>query len=361
MIQHIGAAILAGGQSSRMHTSKADLYYEGNSFLRRTLKVIPPYPEVLLSVRNSHDFAEFEIPTVPDLIPDCGPAGGIYSILSACQSDWMVTLSCDMPLLKRGLIEYLTAFIASDYDACVMKDRSGRVHPLCAVYAKSCLPVFQKALESKTYKLQTILDHLRVKYVPLEFSAFADSMLSNVNTPEEYRALPHRPLVVAVCGKKNSGKTTLLESVLPYLCREGLQIAAIKHDGHDFVPDVPGTDSYRLRQAGAHAVGIFSSRQCLSYSYAEGTTFETLINQFQKHDLILLEGGKTTDYPKIEIVRKEISLSSLPNITNRIAICTDLPLKGQNVPLLPVNDPKSVAAFLLSYVEKCKAEDFHTF
>ena len=60
-----------------------------------------------------------------------------------------------------------------------------------------------------------------------------------------------RPAVLAVSGVHNSGKTTLLEKLLPVLRSRGLKVGVIKHDGHDFTPDVPGTDSYRLREAGA--------------------------------------------------------------------------------------------------------------
>ena len=62
-----------------------------------------------------------------------------------------------------------------------------------------------------------------------------------------------RPAVLAVSGVHNSGKTTLLEKLLPVLRSRRLKVGVIKHDGHDFTPDVPGTDSYRLREAGADA------------------------------------------------------------------------------------------------------------
>ena len=67
-----------------------------------------------------------------------------------------------------------------------------------------------------------------------------------------------RPAVLAVSGVHNSGKTTLLEKLLPVLRSRGLKVGVIKHDGHDFTPDVPGTDSYRLREAGAEGVAVYS-------------------------------------------------------------------------------------------------------
>ena len=69
-----------------------------------------------------------------------------------------------------------------------------------------------------------------------------------------------RPAVLAVSGLHNSGKTTLLEKLLPALRSRGLKVGIIKHDGHDFTPDVPGTDSYRLREAGAEEVAVYSGQ-----------------------------------------------------------------------------------------------------
>ena len=72
-----------------------------------------------------------------------------------------------------------------------------------------------------------------------------------------------RPAVLAVSGAHNSGKTTLLEKLLPVLRSRGLKVGIIKHDGHDFTPDVPGTDSFRLREAGAEGVAVYSGTRYL--------------------------------------------------------------------------------------------------
>ena len=67
-----------------------------------------------------------------------------------------------------------------------------------------------------------------------------------------------KPLILAVCGVKNSGKTTLIQKLIPLLQNQGLKVAAVKHDGHDFEPDVPGTDSHSFWKAGAVGTAIFS-------------------------------------------------------------------------------------------------------
>ena len=102
-----------------------------------------------------------------------------------------------------------------------------------------------------------------------------------------------RPAVLAVSGLHNSGKTTLLEKLLPALRSRGLKVGIIKHDGHDFTPDVPGTDSYRLREAGAEGVAVYSGQRYLLTEMFR-LTEQDLLALFERHgyDLVLLEGFK---------------------------------------------------------------------
>ena len=75
-----------------------------------------------------------------------------------------------------------------------------------------------------------------------------------------------RRLILAVSGVKNSGKTTLITKILPFLKAKGLNVAVIKHDGHDFEADVPKTDSWKFAKAGADEDGIIGSAETLKYT-----------------------------------------------------------------------------------------------
>ena len=133
-----------------------------------------------------------------------------------------------------------------------------------------------------------------------------------------------RPAVLAVSGLHNSGKTTLLEKLLPALRSRGLKVGIIKHDGHDFTPDVPGTDSYRLREAGAEGVAVYSGQRYLLTEMFR-LTEQDLLALFERHgyDLVLLEGFKDSGWPKIEVVRKEIS--DTPVSFQPLAVVGDIP------------------------------------
>ena len=125
-------------------------------------------------------------------------------------------------------------------------------------------------------------------------------------------------------GVHNSGKTTLLEKLLPVLRSRGLKVGVIKHDGHDFTPDVPGTDSYRLREAGAEGVAVYSStRYLLTEEFR--LTEQDLLALFERHgyDLVLLEGFKSSGWPKIEVVRSAIS--DAPVSFQPLAVVGDIP------------------------------------
>lgn len=130
--------------------------------------------------------------------------------------------------------------------------------------------------------------------------------------------------VIAVCGVKNSGKTTLLEKLVSELSRQGVKTAVIKHDGHDFACDIPGTDSYRLWRAGAYGTAVFSRNRIFVHKEGTREKVPELVKLFPEADLILVEGMKDSSYPKIEVVRKAVSTEAVSNPEGRFLIVTDL-------------------------------------
>ncbi|MDY3282168.1 molybdopterin-guanine dinucleotide biosynthesis protein B [Dysosmobacter sp.] len=350
----VGAVILAGGESRRMGTDKGALTLEGQRFLDRVAGELALWPERLVSVRAPEDAPACPgFTPVADRFPGCGPLGGLHAALSACRSDWLLAVACDMPLFRRELGEFLALFPSPAADACVPVDRAGRVHPLCALYGKSALPVLEAQLRRGDYRLTSALDRLRVRYVPLGHSAFGDETVANINTRADYLALLARRSripMAAVCGVKNAGKTAFLCGLLPELRRLGIRTAVIKHDGHNFEPDVPGTDSFRLRQAGAEPVAVYSARRYL-LTARQAVTPEQLAAAMDGADLILLEGGKQADLPKIEIVRSAVSAAPVSDPAGLLAVCSDLDCAPAGVPRLALEDYAGAARLLAALVK----------
>ena len=158
-----------------------------------------------------------------------------------------------------------------------------------------------------------------------------------------------KPVAVAISGVKNSGKTTLIEGILPLLTAAGLTVAVIKHDGHSFDPDPPGTDTGRFMAAGAAGTAIFDGEK-FKIVKRQPVTEDFLMAQFPEADLILLEGFKHSALPKLELVRRGNSDAPVSEPSSLLALVTDLPLRAEGAPTLPLNDRAAVANFLLDYV-----------
>jgi molybdopterin-guanine dinucleotide biosynthesis protein B len=155
-----------------------------------------------------------------------------------------------------------------------------------------------------------------------------------------------KPIIACVSGVKNSGKTTLMEKLIRELRGRGLQVAAIKHDGHDFTPDVPGTDSYRFGQAGACGYAIYSPQRYLLVRQVK-TDERDFLDAFPEADVILLEGFKDSAYPKLEVVRSGNSDHPVCDPATLLAVCTDLDIHLDGVPTLGMDDVAQMAELIL--------------
>lgn len=151
--------------------------------------------------------------------------------------------------------------------------------------------------------------------------------------------------VIAVSGVKNSGKTTLIEKLLPALKARGVKTAVLKHDGHSFAADREGTDTCRFLAAGAMGAAIFDGEKFQAVKFA-AITEQDLIALYPEADLILLEGFKWTDYPKIELVRRGISESSVSKPETLLALVTDTNCSVPGVPIFGFEDVDALANLL---------------
>ncbi|TQQ09533.1 bifunctional molybdopterin-guanine dinucleotide biosynthesis adaptor protein MobB/molybdopterin molybdotransferase MoeA [Vibrio cholerae] len=170
---------------------------------------------------------------------------------------------------------------------------------------------------------------------------------------------PNLPLL-GFAAYSGTGKTTLLEALLPKLTAAGLRIGLLKHAHHDFDVDKPGKDSYRLRKAGASQMLIASrNRHALMTETPDAEAeFDYLLTRFdaEKLDMILVEGCKNIAFPKIELHRAEVGKPWLyPHDENIIAIAADETV-ATDLPQMHINDLDAIADFVLDYVNKWRAQ-----
>ena len=120
-----------------------------------------------------------------------------------------------------------------------------------------------------------------------------------------------QPVTLCVSGFKNSGKTALIEALLPLLAAEGVRTAVIKHHGHGFgdeLPDKPGTDTYRFLANGAYGTVIYDD-EMFALVKKQAAGLDGLIALFPDADLIIIEGAKEESYPRIAMLRAERPLT----------------------------------------------------
>lgn len=170
---------------------------------------------------------------------------------------------------------------------------------------------------------------------------------------------PNLPLL-GFAAYSGTGKTMLLEALLPKLTATGLRIGLLKHAHHDFDVDKPGKDSYRLRKAGASQMLIASrNRHALMTETPDAEAeFDYLLTRFdaEKLDVILVEGCKNIAFPKIELHRAEVGKPWLyPHDKNIIAIAADETV-ATDLPQMHINDLDAIADFVLDYVNKWRAQ-----
>ncbi len=166
--------------------------------------------------------------------------------------------------------------------------------------------------------------------------------------------------LIGFAAYSGTGKTTLLTKLLPLFTEHRLRVGIIKRAHHSFEIDYPGKDSYELRKAGASQVLIGSRRRwalIVENESAEDTPLEVHLNNLQqdKLDLILVEGFKPENIPKIELHRPGLGRPLLfPEDETIIALAIDEAIdeklkRATGLPLLDLNDPPAIAQFIIDH------------
>jgi molybdopterin-guanine dinucleotide biosynthesis adapter protein len=157
--------------------------------------------------------------------------------------------------------------------------------------------------------------------------------------------------VFGVTGWKNSGKTTLVTRLVAEFVRRGLIVSTVKHAHHAFDIDKPETDSFRHREAGAREVMIVSGhRWALMHELRDETEppLQAALARISPCDLILVEGYKRENHPKIEArrlaaARQEPLAPEDPTIR---AIAADHCVEGSGRPVFDLNDVSGLCDFI---------------
>ena len=159
---------------------------------------------------------------------------------------------------------------------------------------------------------------------------------------------PQQP-VLAVCGIKNSGKTTVLEKLIPELISRGVKLAVFKNGGH-FKPDMPGTDTYRFLEVGASGTLFFDDSQ-YQVSRKLLPPYEEIFTQFPEADLLLVEGLRGTELPKLEIIKPDDERSPALSEEKVLGYIAKDAAYTSSKPVFDREDVKGIADFIMELYE----------
>jgi molybdenum cofactor guanylyltransferase len=188
MAESIAVVILAGGRSSRMGEDKSFLPLHGEPVIQHVIRRVKTlgFP-ILLSTNQPEAYQQLNLPMFPDVIPERGSLGGLYSALIHSPAAYTLCVACDMPFLNPDLLRELIA-LRSGCDVVVPRI-DGRPQGLHAVYSQSCRLSIRRRIERGDLKISQLYADLRTRFVEEDHLRRFDPELRsfvNINTPAEF-------------------------------------------------------------------------------------------------------------------------------------------------------------------------------
>jgi molybdopterin-guanine dinucleotide biosynthesis protein A len=178
--------LLAGGKSRRMGTDKGLVLLNEKPLYSYALSVLEHCCSEILIAGSSGKLYNTSYQVVMDVYAEQGPAAGIHAALQAATNQICIVLSVDLPFVDPILLNHMLNNLG-DSMAVAPVHADGKVEPLCAVYHKSCIPAFEKALTLDHNKILDILNSVNFKQLHLfnENENVLNKAFTNINTPED--------------------------------------------------------------------------------------------------------------------------------------------------------------------------------
>jgi len=160
--------------------------------------------------------------------------------------------------------------------------------------------------------------------------------------------------IFGLIGWKNSGKTYFAQQIIQQLFSQNFRVASIKHAHHNFDIDQPNTDSFLHRQSGSQQVIISSSKRwakMVELKDAHEKKLEDLICELDRPDIVIVEGYKDENHPKIEIINNPLQPSTFmfTKLNNIVAIICDTHIAEYSQLQFKKNEIKKIVQFILNY------------
>lgn len=183
---NITGIILAGGKSSRMGRDKAQLTLNNSTFLESIISVLKPYVNELIIISDNKEHDKFKIRREEDIIKNSGPLSGLHTGLHHAKHEYVLALSCDIPLISEDIIKSLIANSKEHTDVNQIKSNS-KTMPLIAMYKKSCLIPFYNFLINDERRVRVAVESLITNTIEVDHKY--SSQVKNINTQEDFKSL----------------------------------------------------------------------------------------------------------------------------------------------------------------------------
>jgi molybdopterin-guanine dinucleotide biosynthesis protein A len=180
LVPIISAAVMAGGKSKRLGQNKALMQINGSKVVESVLNLVSPYVQKVKIITNTpEEYTWLDIETAKDIRPGCGPLSGIHSALRLSSSEYVLVVSCDIPLVGPKQIEQLVSSCRG-HDITIFKHKN--FEPLCAVYRRSCVDALNELIDHNECRIIDLFPTLDVKVIRVDDA----EIFRSINTKEDY-------------------------------------------------------------------------------------------------------------------------------------------------------------------------------
>lgn len=350
----ITGAVLCGGKSSRIGMEKAFRTLNGKPIFEQVLEVLEKiFENIVISSNNRRLFSPYGFPVIEDIYKDKDAIGGIYSVLKNISTQYVFVVACDMPFIDENAIRYLINQ-ANGYDVVVPKVK-GKYQPLFALYSKNCIDLIERNILNHRLKIVDIIEQMNSKIVSgkeLKKICNIEKNFFNINTEDDFlKAISGNfkdaPVIGIVARFSNSGKTTLIENLIKVFNNKEVKISVIKHTFHPVEVDKEGKDSYRFFNAGADAVVINSDNEIVVRKRMQKSMpVKYIKDKFLKDtDMVIIEGHKTGNFAKIELIKDDQKEFLFQNDKNIIGLVSNF-VVNSSLPQFRHNEVEKIAEFI---------------
>ncbi|MBN2040607.1 MAG: molybdenum cofactor guanylyltransferase [Spirochaetes bacterium] len=188
--KNITAFVIAGGKSTRFGRDKLLYKYNDITLIERVFNIIRPiFNHIIIIADDKEKFGFLDVPVMPDIIPEKGPIGGLYSGLVYSETDLNFCFASDLPYLNTELIEYMIS-VSKGYEITVpiVKKYWEAMH---AIYSKTCIDTIKASIEANDYQIIKLFQKFNIREITEEeIRKFADprDVFTNINYVEDLKS-----------------------------------------------------------------------------------------------------------------------------------------------------------------------------